>query len=160
VHIVLLEYRRHPPAAAGRTLCENVRRRAPPLDVASSCIFLAYLVCKTEKGSRLAAGREIRRRGEGRSRVYDLLFQETLSLRLEPGSALDEAELAETYGVSRTPMREAIIRLSGEGLVRLRPNRSARVAPMDVHNLREYHEAAELMHRVVARWAAARRSDA
>lgn len=100
------------------------------------------------------------RRGESRSRVYDLLLAEILSLRLEPASPLDEAELATSFGVSRTPLREAIIRLSGEGLVQLRPNRSPRVAPMDVHNLREYHEASELLHRVMARWAATRSTPA
>lgn len=111
------------------------------------------------KSERMTKAEGRGRRGEGRQRIYDRLRQDILSLRLEPGSTLDEAELAAAFGVSRTPMREALIWLSVEGLVQLQQNRGARVAPMDIHNLREHHEALEMLHRVVARWAATRVTD-
>jgi DNA-binding GntR family transcriptional regulator len=98
-------------------------------------------------------------RGYGRNNVYAKLRQDILSLQLEPGVLLDEQKLAETYGVSRTPMREALFRLAGEGLVQMRKNSPTRVTPMDINSLREHREAIETIHRVVARWATARRTD-
>jgi len=99
-------------------------------------------------------------KGDRRLHVYQQLRAEILSLRLAPGAPLDETALSQRHGVSRTPMREALIRLSAEGLVEMQKNSVTRVAPMEVNNLREYHEAAELMHRIVARWAAARATQA
>ena len=73
---------------------------------------------------------------------------------------LEESHLVKMLGVSRTPVREALIRLGSEGLVTLMPNQSARVAPLDVGNLRQFFEALDLCQRVLTRLAAARRSDA
>jgi DNA-binding GntR family transcriptional regulator len=63
------------------------------------------------------------------------------------------------FGVSRTPVREALIRLDSEGLVVLLPNMRARVAPLDLANTRELLEATEICLRVTTRWAAFRRTD-
>lgn len=49
--------------------------------------------------------------------LYENLRERILSLELRPGCVLSEAQLARDYGVSRTPIREALIRLSGEGLI-------------------------------------------
>ena len=72
---------------------------------------------------------------------------------------LEEAYLVTLLGVSRTPVREALIRLGSEGLVSLMPNQSARVAPLDVSNLRSFFEAFDLVQRVLTRLAAIRRGD-
>ena len=56
-------------------------------------------------------------------------------------------------------MREALIRLAGENLVRLLPNRSAIVAPLDVETLPRYLEALDLMQRITTRMAAILRSE-
>lgn len=62
--------------------------------------------------------------------AYRALMQEIVSFTLVPGEDLDEATLVGRLGVSRTPVREALVRLAAEGLVQLVPNRGARVAPM------------------------------
>ncbi len=95
-----------------------------------------------------------RRRGSGVKLVYDLLRDEILDLRLPPGSPIDEVQLAERFGMSRTPIREALVRLSGEGLVSTLPNRSAMVSQIDVLNLPTFFDALVLMHRVTTRLAA------
>lgn len=53
---------------------------------------------------------------------------------LEPGSQLRDKELAEKLGVSRTPIREALLRLEDEGLVKTKPNCSTLVSPIDFHD--------------------------
>jgi DNA-binding GntR family transcriptional regulator len=91
--------------------------------------------------------------------VTDWLREEIISLRIEPGSHIDEVVLVKELGVSRTPVREALVRLMAEGLVVLLPNRSARVAGLDISNIRDHLEAFELMQRAATRLASLRRSD-
>jgi GntR family transcriptional regulator, rspAB operon transcriptional repressor len=55
------------------------------------------------------------------SRIYSDLRAELVSLRRRPGEAISEAEIALAYGVSRTPVREAILKLSDEGLLEIFP---------------------------------------
>ena len=61
-------------------------------------------------------------------RVHDHLRDEILSGRMTPGTELSEVALAESLGVSRGPVREALGRLATEGLVTIRPRRGAVVA--------------------------------
>ena len=70
------------------------------------------------------------------------LRERILSTELEPGTDLDELSLCETYGVSRTPLREVLQRLSGEGLIQLEENRGAKVASMDVRVMRTFFQTA------------------
>lgn len=105
------------------------------------------------------AGDTGRRRGTGPARIYQALREDILCLRLRPGSSLDEVGLAKRFGFSRSPVREALIRLSGEGLVNILPNRSAVVAPFDLESLPKHLEALDLMQRVTCRLAASLRSD-
>ncbi|KAA2315490.1 GntR family transcriptional regulator [Pseudooceanicola sediminis] len=101
-----------------------------------------------------------RRRGSGVATVYDTLKREILELRLRPGSPIDETNLTERFGMSRTPIREALIKLSGEGLVLALPNRSTIVAPIDLLDLPQFFDALTLMYRVTTRLAAANRTAA
>jgi len=55
------------------------------------------------------------------ARIYAELRAELVSLQRRPGDPIVEAEIARSYGVSRTPVREAILRLSDEGLVEIFP---------------------------------------
>ncbi|MFP1645127.1 GntR family transcriptional regulator [Pontitalea aquivivens] len=95
-----------------------------------------------------------RKRGSGVKRVYELLRDEILDLKLPPGSPIDEVHLAERFGMSRTPIREALVRLAGEGLVETLPNRSAMVSNIDFVNLHTFFDAITLMYRVTTRLAA------
>lgn len=95
-----------------------------------------------------------RKRGSGAKRVYETLRDEILDLRLPPGSAIDEVRLAARFDMSRTPIREALVRLAGEGLVETLPNRSAMVSTIDTLNLHGFFDAITLMYRVTTRLAA------
>ena len=64
--------------------------------------------------------------------AFTWLRDEILSGRMRPGQALSENEIAQRLGVSRTPVREAIIRLESEGLLVVRPQVGTTVAPIDV----------------------------
>jgi DNA-binding GntR family transcriptional regulator len=81
-----------------------------------------------------------------------------LRLELRPGRSLDEAALAESLSVSRTPVREAIIQLIADGLV-VREGRSAKVAPLDFDDLPKLYDALLVASRVIHRLAAQNRSE-
>lgn len=95
-----------------------------------------------------------RPRGTGANFVYEELRAAMLSLELEPGTLLDETELAQRFNVSRSPVREALIRLSAEGLVKTLRNRSSVVATLDLREVVSFFDALDLMYRVTARMAA------
>ena len=95
-----------------------------------------------------------RKRGSGAKLVYDLLRDEILDLVLAPGSPVDEVQLAERFRMSRTPIREALVRLAGEGLIDTLPNRSTMVASIDFLNMHTFFDALVLMYRVTTRLAA------
>ncbi|MFC6377354.1 GntR family transcriptional regulator [Tatumella terrea] len=94
----------------------------------------------------------------GAVRVYGVLRDEILTMKLAPGSALDEVSLAERFTLSRSPIREALVRLSADGLVTMLPNRSTAVAPMNLSQLPEFLDALDLIQRVVTRLAARHRT--
>jgi DNA-binding GntR family transcriptional regulator len=93
-------------------------------------------------------------------KVYALLREQILSLKLVPNTELDEVQFSEQLGFSRTPIREALIRLAADGLVVLAPNRGARVASLDLDQLPQVLETLELYERAATRWAASRRQPA
>jgi len=101
----------------------------------------------------------VRVRGRGAQTVYEKLRKSILELTLEPGSPLDEVSLSEQFDMSRTPIREALVRLSAEGLVTTLPNRNTIVSTIDFVQLPIYFEALTLMYRVTTRGAAVHRRD-
>lgn len=96
--------------------------------------------------------------GSGRKRgfaaVYEEMREDILTLRIAPGSAIDEVALAARFGLSRTPVREALLMLSREALVQFLPGRSAIVAPHSMGNAHEYLDTLVLLSRAVTRLAA------
>lgn len=111
---------------------------------------------RTSKRSGPAAPKRTKRvRGTGAAYVYDSLKSQILDLELKPGTLLDETLVSRQFGVSRSPVREALIRLSSEGLVQNLRNRTSIVAQFDVGMLPAYFDAMQLLYRLSARLAAA-----
>ena len=77
-----------------------------------------------------------------------------------PGAQLRGADLAVWLGVSRTPVREALLRLGQAGLVLARPGRSTTVAPLDRRALRDAESVVAAMHRLAVLEAVARMTQA
>jgi len=112
----------------------------------------------TRSGSKTELVPERPVRGSGVQRVYEQLRQAIVDLDLPPGSPLDEVRLSQQFALSRTPVREALVRLAADGLVLTLPNRNTIVAPIDFEKLPVYFEALTLMYRVTTRAAALRRT--
>jgi DNA-binding GntR family transcriptional regulator len=73
-----------------------------------------------------------------------------------PNGKLDESELAARFGVSRTPIREALVQLDAAGLVEIRPRRGAVIVPIDKERIGHAFEAAAELEALAAGWAATR----
>lgn len=101
-----------------------------------------------------------RRRGDSTRSVYEKIRGMILALELAPGQKIDEERLAAMCHVSRTPVREALFRLSADGLVSLLPNRVTQVAELDTATLHDYFEGMDLVQRAVNHWAALRCTEA
>ena len=99
------------------------------------------------------------KRGDGARWVYQELRNEILELKLAPGTPLDETKISKRFEMSRSPIREAIVRLSTDGLVKTLSNRSTIVAPLDIVSLPRFIEAIDYLQRATTRLAAVHRSD-
>lgn len=99
------------------------------------------------------------RRGSGVGHVYETLRNDIIELTLPPGSPIDEVQLAQRFSLSRTPIREALVRLAAEGLITTLPNRATIVANIDFLALPQFFDALTLMYRVTTRLAAAHHRD-
>ncbi|WP_027185899.1 GntR family transcriptional regulator [Desulfovibrio inopinatus] len=73
-------------------------------------------------------------------KAYAIIKENILSVRYPPGYQVLEAQLADDLGMSRTPVREALIRLSDEGLVEIVPRRGVRVVPLSAADMSEISE--------------------
>jgi DNA-binding GntR family transcriptional regulator len=92
--------------------------------------------------------------------VYEALRKDILSLVLPPGELLDETRLSQRFGFSRSPVREALIRLANEDLVVTLANRSTIVAPIDITRFPAYVDALDVAQRLCTRLAATFRTEA
>ncbi|CAM3541016.1 GntR family transcriptional regulator [Nocardioides zeicaulis] len=95
-----------------------------------------------------------------RHTVHDRLRDAIVDGTLAPGEVLRDAELAAWLGVSRTPVREALLRLAAAGLVRTAPGRSTAVAEIDVAEVRDAQAVVAGMHRLAVAEAVGRMSEA
>jgi len=101
--------------------------------------------------SELEAGTGESTRISRTDEAYRVLKAEIMANRMPPGFQAMETELAEQLGISRTPIREAIIRLSEEGLVEMRRRRGIRVLPISVTDMREIYDLLTLLEADCAR---------
>jgi DNA-binding GntR family transcriptional regulator len=97
--------------------------------------------------------------GVAASEIHDILRDEILTLKLEPGSPLDEVSLSKRFAVSRSPIREALYRLTASRLAQRLPNRSTIVAPVELHFFPEFIQALDVQQRLATRLAAQNRSE-
>jgi DNA-binding GntR family transcriptional regulator len=93
------------------------------------------------------------------TRVYQHLKRAILEQIHADGALLSEAEIAAAVGVSRTPVREALLRLETEGLVALYPKRGALVLPVSAQEIEDVIDARRLVETHAADRAWARRGE-
>ena len=75
-----------------------------------------------------------------REQVYDFLRAEMTRGGLQPGAFLDLNELASRLGVSRTPLREALLHLESQGFVTVRPRRGFHLNALTLDDIRHFYE--------------------
>ncbi len=85
--------------------------------------------------------------------IYHNLREEIINLYLEPGTSISEKELSEKYKVSRTPVREALVRLAQEGLVQIYPQKGTIVSLIDLSAVEEERFLREHLERAVVKEA-------
>jgi GntR family transcriptional regulator, rspAB operon transcriptional repressor len=115
----------------------------------------------TKRTEAAVAGAGVRRVGRPRTatasaKIYSDLRVELVSLQRRPGEAISEAEIALSYGVSRTPVREAILKLSDEGLLEIFPQSGIFVSRIPVAALPEAIIVRKALEETTARLAAER----
>ncbi len=89
-------------------------------------------------------------------RAYHLIKERIITLELAPLSVIDERVLGEELGLGRTPIREALHRLSAEGLVNIAPRRGMFVADISITDLARIFEVRIALEQLCARLAAQR----
>lgn len=87
--------------------------------------------------------------------VYEELKKRIVELDLKPGDVLHEKDIAKMFSVSRTPIREALIRLEGDGLVKVSPRRGTCVTEISLRHLKESHKVRAHLSVLVGQLAAA-----
>lgn len=104
----------------------------------------------------MALDRKLIRTGTTVDQMVRAIADEILTGKMKPGDRLDEVSLAERYGVSRTPVRDALGQLSAMSLVDRRPNRGAIVTVMTQDHLASMFESMAELEAVCARFSAER----
>ncbi len=94
------------------------------------------------------------------AQLVDMLRQQILDGDLAPGARLQEEELSRRFGVSRTPLREALKTLASEGLVEIAPNRGAWVTELSISELAETFPVMGVLESLAGELAAVHGNDA
>jgi DNA-binding GntR family transcriptional regulator len=116
---------------------------------------------KSTEDAVTSIGASVRRGGRPRTatasaKIYSDLRTELVSLQRRPGEAISEAEIALSYGVSRTPVREAILKLADDGLLEIFPQSGIFVSRIPVAALPEAILVRKALEETTARLAAER----
>jgi len=112
------------------------------------------------RGARRPQGGRRRERISRVERAYREIRARILDNVWAPGHQVLEAALADELGISRTPVRSALIRLHDEGLVELVPRHGMRVLPLSAQDMRELYEVLTALESTAAELAARRRPPA
>ncbi|AVS89255.1 GntR family transcriptional regulator [Paracidovorax avenae] len=92
--------------------------------------------------------------------IFEALRELIIAVELVPGTVLPRAEIAEHYGVSQTPVRDAMIKLGEEGLVEIYPQHATIVSQIDVESARQAHFLRRALEIEIVREIAARPREA
>jgi DNA-binding GntR family transcriptional regulator len=98
----------------------------------------------------------VEKEARGGASAYLKLREAIVDGRFQPNERLVEADLARTFGVGRTAVRAALVRLDQEGLVERQPNRGARVRLVSDREALEIEEVRVALEQMLARHAATR----
>lgn len=90
--------------------------------------------------------------------LYRALKRKILTMELQPGEALDEITLGKQTKLSRTPVREILRRMAGEGFVEIAQNRGAYVSSMNYKMLRDFFRTAPAIYASISALAAENRT--
>lgn len=88
-----------------------------------------------------------------RERIVNILRESIIKGTLKPGERVAESDLAEKYGISRTPIREAFRQLETEGFLKVIPRRGAEVTSLTEEDVREFYEVKSLLESYAAKVA-------
>lgn len=86
--------------------------------------------------------------------IYTVLREEIVSGRLRPGASLSVLKIAERFGASRTPVRDAFMRLESDGLVSLIDRQGARVTPISISGVRDLFTTRALLECAATKYVA------
>ncbi|OXM82546.1 GntR family transcriptional regulator [Paenibacillus rigui] len=93
------------------------------------------------------------KKGLIRDQVYDALKKDIMELRLEPGRLISEKELVDRLDVSRTPIREALVRLTQEELIETTPQKGSVISLIDLTHADESRFVRETLESAIVREA-------
>jgi DNA-binding GntR family transcriptional regulator len=102
---------------------------------------------------RNSALRQVLERPNLRDQIYNVLKKLIILRRIKPGEKINEEELAKTLQVSRTPVRETLLRLEHEGIVEIIPRRGAYVVSQSREKVVNILQVREVLEGLVARLA-------
>ncbi|WP_448190994.1 GntR family transcriptional regulator [Azospirillum sp. sgz301742] len=108
------------------------------------------------RGLRAPVARPAPRGATVSASIYRELRDDILSLRRKPGEAIAEKQIAEAYGVSRTPVREAVLKLADEGLIEVFPQSGTFVSRIPLAALPEAIAIRRVLEEATVRYAAQR----
>lgn len=100
-----------------------------------------------------------KRRGDSPGIVYEYLLNKITNMHLSAGARVEERVIVEELGISRTPVRQAFMRMAAEGLIELLPNRGAWIPPLDIEEVRSFLESFEFLLLATGHLAAKRRTE-
>ncbi|HLC19085.1 MAG TPA: GntR family transcriptional regulator [Thermodesulfobacteriota bacterium] len=88
-----------------------------------------------------------------RERIVEFIKDAVITGRLKPGERVPEQEIAESFGISRTPIREAFRQLESEGFIIVAPRKGAVVSPITDKDVKEFYAIKSLLEGYAARIA-------
>ncbi len=116
------------------------------------CIYAVRMVAASSSAPARSTSSSLKR-PPAAERVYAHIKEAVLDRRYEGGTLLTEGDLADAVGVSRTPVREALLRLEVEGLIKLYPKKGALVLAVSAQEIKDVVETRLLVEEFAARKA-------